>query len=552
VLQEAHSQLAVDACAILILNTQLQTIEYAASRGFSSDALHHTQLKLREGYAGQAVLKRTTIHISNMMETGGRLATALPLERESFVDYYGTPLIVKGEVIGALEIYHRSHLKVDSDWLEFLESLAGQAAIAIDNAQMFESLQRSNANLERRVAERTAELNRANVELEHANRTKDEFLANMSHELRTPLTSILGLSESLLEQQRNPLTDYQERSIQVIASSGRHLLELINDILDLSKIEAGKFDFYPQPISVDEICRSSLSFIKSQATKKSIVVTYTNEASVSRIYADPRRLKQVLVNLLSNAVKFTRERGNVTLLVTSEPTQDLIRFSVIDNGIGISEQDLKRLFQPFVQVDSSLNRQHDGTGLGLALVQRLTDLHGGSVQVESEVGKGSRFTVNLACKVDEIARLESLKSQTASAVRKQAEKKETSQPRHVVLLAEDNMANVLTMGEYLKSHDYKVVVAHDGLEAIKLAETMNPDVILMDIQMPVMNGLDAIARLRDDSRFASTPIVALTALAMSGDRERCLAAGANEYMSKPVSLKLLAETIRELLGKQNR
>jgi len=237
-------------------------------------------------------------------------------------------------------------------------------------------------------------------------------------------------------------------------------------------------------------------------------------------------------------------------------TQDLIQFSVIDNGIGISEQDLKRLFQPFVQVDSSLNRQHDGTGLGLALVQRLTDLHGGSVRVESEVGKGSRFTVSLACKLDEIARLEALKSQTVSAARKQAEKKEAAskepEPRRVVLLAEDNMANVLTMGEYLKSHDYKVVVAHDGLEAIKLAETMNPDVILMDIQMPVMNGLDAIARLRDDSRFASTPIVALTALAMSGDRERCLAAGANEYMSKPVSLKLLAETIRELLGKQNR
>ena len=555
VLQEAHSQLGVDACAILILNTQLQTIDYAASRGFHSDALHHTQLKLREGYAGQAVLKRATIHISDIMELGGKLSTALPLEREAFVDYYGTPLIVKGEVIGVLEIYHRSHLKVDSDWLEFLETLAGQAAIAIDNAQMFESLQRSNASLERRVTERTAELNRANVELEHANRTKDEFLANMSHELRTPLTSILGLSESLLEHQRDPLSGYQEKSIQVIESSGRHLLELINDILDLSKIEAGKFDFYPQPISMDEICRSSLSFIKSQATKKSIMVTYTNEASISQIYADPRRLKQVLVNLLSNAVKFTPERGNVTLLVTSELTQDLIQFSVIDNGIGISEQDLKRLFQPFVQVDSSLNRRHEGTGLGLALVQRLTDLHGGSVQVESEVGKGSRFTVSLACKMDEIAKLESLKSQTVSAARKQAEKKaaDSKEPerRRVVLLAEDNMANVLTIGEYLKSHDHEVVVAHDGLEAIKLAETINPDVILMDIQMPVMNGLDAIAHLRHDSRFAFTPIVALTALAMSGDRERCLAAGANEYMSKPVSLKLLAETIHELLGKQN-
>jgi signal transduction histidine kinase/ActR/RegA family two-component response regulator len=554
VLQEVHSQLGVDACAVVLFNAQLQGIEYPASRGFRSETLHHTHLKLGEGYASQAVLKRKTIHISALMQTGGKLAKALQSAKEEFVEYYGAPLIVKGEVKGALEIYHRSHLKVDAEWLEFLEALAGQAAIAIDNAQLFEGLQRSNASLERRVAERTAELNRSNVELEHANRTKDEFLANMSHELRTPLTSILGLSEALLEQRRGSLSDYQERSIQIIESSGQHLLELINDILDLSKIEAGKFDFYPQPISVDEICRASLTFIKTQAAKKSIMVTHTNEASASQIYADPRRLKQILVNLLTNAVKFTPQNGQVTLQVTGDLAQDLIHFSVIDNGIGISAENLKRLFQPFVQVDSSLNRQHEGTGLGLALVQRLTDLHGGSLQVESEVGKGSRFTINLACKLDEIAKLEALKSQTAPAVRAQAEKSEavseTPSRREVVLLAEDNMSNVLTIGEYLKSHDYEIVVAHDGLEAINLAEEVNPAIILMDVQMPVMNGLEAIARLRDNVRFAPTPIIALTALAMSGDRERCLAAGASEYMSKPVSLKMLANTLRELLDRE--
>ncbi len=147
------------------------------------------------------------------METGGKLAKALQLANEEFVDYYGTPLIVKGEVKGVLEIYHRSHLKADVEWLEFLETLAGQAAIAIDNAQLFENLQRSNLDLEHRVVERTAELNRTNTELEHANRAKDEFLANMSHELRTPLTSILGLSESLLEQRRGSLNDHQEKSL---------------------------------------------------------------------------------------------------------------------------------------------------------------------------------------------------------------------------------------------------------------------------------------------------------------------------------------------------
>ncbi len=554
VLQQVLSQLGVDASAIILFNTQLQMTEYAASRGFRFDALHDIKLKLGEGYASQAVLNRKTIHISALTETGSKLAKALRLANEEFVDYYGVPLIAKGEVKGVLEIYQRSYLKADAEWLEFLEALAGQAAIAIDNAQLFENLQRSNFNLEQRVIERTAELNRTNTELEHANRIKDEFLANMSHELRTPLTSILGLSESLREQRRGALNDHQEKSLEIIESSGRHLLELINDILDLSKIEAGKFDYYPQPISVDDICRSSLAFVKTQATKKSITITYLQDGSISKIFADPRRLKQILVNLLSNAVKFTLEHGEVILQVNADLEQDLIKFSVIDNGIEIAVQDLRRLFQPFVQVDSGLNRQHEGTGLGLALVQKLTDLHGGSVQVESEVGRGSRFTVSLPCLQEEVTKLEKHESQPMHPLRERDENTEVpvEAPAHlgVILLADDNMSSILTIGEYLESHGYEVVVTHDGSEALKQAEAIHPDLILMDIQMPVMNGLEAIARLRGIVRFADTPIIALTALAMPGDRERSLLAGANEYMSKPVSLKQLVVMIKELLGKQ--
>jgi PAS domain S-box-containing protein len=555
VLQQVLSQLGVDAGAVILFNTGLQMAEYAASRGFRSNALHRIRLKLGEGYAGQAVLKRQTIHISALSETGNKLAKALHLPDEEFVDYYGVPLIAKGEVKGVLEIYHRSQLKADGEWLEFLEALAGQAAIAIDNAQLFENLQRSNIHLEQRVVERTAELNRTNTELEHANRIKDEFLANMSHELRTPLTSILGLSESLREQRRGLLNDHQERSLEIIETSGRHLLELINDILDLSKIEAGKFDYYPQPILVDDICRSSLTFVKAQAAKKSITVTYLQDSSISKIFADPRRLKQILVNLLSNAVKFTLERGEVILQVNADPEQDVIRFSVIDNGIGIATHDLQRLFQPFVQVDSGLNRQHEGTGLGLTLVQKLTDLHGGSVHVESESGKGSRFTVNLPCLHEEIVNLEKHESQPVSPVRERVDdiKVVAEMPAHLgqILLADDNMSSILTIGEYLESHGYEVVVAHDGSEALKKAEATHPDLILMDVQMPVMNGLEAIARLRGNISFTHTPIITLTALAMPGDRERSLLAGATEYMSKPVSLKRLVRTIDELLEKRN-
>ena len=554
VLQQTISLLNVDACTVLLVHPELRTIECVASRGFHSETSPYHELDLGEGYAGRAVRERKVVHISEVMGTGSPLAAALHFANESFVDYFGAPLIVKGEVIGVLEIYHRSSVQRDPEWIDFLETLAGQATIAIDNAQLFNSLQRANAELEGRVVERTTELNKANAELERANRTKDEFLANMSHELRTPLNSIMGLSESLLEQRRGTLNDSQQKSLEMIEASGRHLLELINDILDLSKIEAGKFDFYPQPISLDEFCRSCLAFVKTQAFKKSITITYIPEPFVSRIFADPRRLKQILVNLLINAVKFTSENGRITLRVNADLEHDLIQFAVIDTGIGITPENLQRLFQPFVQVDSSLTRQYEGTGLGLTLVQKLTDLHGGSVQVESKFGEGSSFTINLPCKQNEIAELENIQVETRVLPPETAEKAgislEMTAPQGTILLAEDNMSNVLLISEYLESLGYKLVIAHDGLEAIEKAETCNPDMILMDVQMPAMNGLEAIARLRGDTRFISTPIVALTALAMPGDRERCLLAGASEYMSKPVSLKKLKEIIENSLVAQ--
>jgi CheY-like chemotaxis protein/anti-sigma regulatory factor (Ser/Thr protein kinase) len=390
------------------------------------------------------------------------------------------------------------------------------------------------------------------LELEHANSAKDEFLAGMSHELRTPLNSMLGMSELLLEQTRDPLSACQQKSLRVISSSGRHLLDLINDILDLSKIEAGKLDYYPEIVGVAEISQASLAFVKTQAMQKSIDLSFEEDQSVSKLYADPRRLKQILVNLLTNAVKFTPKRGQVILRVTADADEDLIQFAVIDNGIGIAPEDLERLFQPFVQVDSRLNRQNEGTGLGLALVQKLTDLHGGSVQVESAIGSGSRFTINLPWGRDMLAQQKPSEPRDEMLIGKQIGtnniQPEASIHSSIILLAEDNMANVLTIGDYLESHDFQVVVAHNGLEAIDKANENNPDIILMDIQMPAMDGLEAIRRLCATPGFADTPIIALTALAMPGDRERCIEAGANEYMSKPLNLKKLLHAILQLAG----
>jgi PAS domain S-box-containing protein len=239
------------------------------------------------------------------------------------------------------------------------------------------------------------ELEAANVELEKASRMKDEFLASMSHELRTPLTGILGLSEALQLQTFGTLSERQLKALHNIEESGRHLLDLINDILDLSKIEAGKLDLQPEPCSVEAICQASLQLTKGLAHQKRQTVEFRMEPESISMIADPRRLKQMIVNLLSNAIKFTQDEGCLGLEVAGDPAAQTVEFSVWDKGIGIAPENLDKLFKPFTQIDGRLARQYAGTGLGLSLVKRMAELHGGTVKVESEPGKGSRFTIVL-------------------------------------------------------------------------------------------------------------------------------------------------------------
>jgi CheY-like chemotaxis protein len=326
-------------------------------------------------------------------------------------------------------------------------------------------------------------------------------------------------------------------------------LGLINDILEVSKIEAGKLDLRPDIISVKEVCESSLNFIKEMAIKKAISIEFKNETSALTLRADPKRLKQILVNLLNNAVKFTPERGRVLLEVKISPEKDRIQFSVEDNGNGITKENLSKLFVPFTQLDSGLSRHYEGTGLGLVLVLKFTEIHGGSVQVESEPGLGSRFTVALPWNEDQKSNPNQALN-SAKPVETSPSAISNTGERGKVLLAEDSKSNVLTVQEYLSDNGYEVAVAQNGLEAIAMAEQISPDIILMDIQMPKMDGLEAIRRLRAATKSVSVPIIAVTALAMPGDRERCLEAGANEYISKPVSLKGLVKTINTLLAKE--
>jgi PAS domain S-box-containing protein len=429
--------------------------------------------------------------------------------------------------------------EADGDRIVLVRDISERVRVAEELRQSREKLEQERNSLAERVRERTADLVRLNTDLAHALRTKDEFLATMSHELRTPLNAILGISEALIDQIRGPLNERQTASLTTIQASGKHLLALITEILDYSKAEAGQLTLNVTSVDPGRICRNAIELVAPLAAKKRQTIELA-DVPPGTIRADATRIEQMLANLLSNAVKFTPEEGSIRVDVVRDAAAGEVRISVKDTGIGISDADQARIFRPFVQLDAGLTRRYEGTGLGLTLVSRLAQLHGGSISVESSPGEGSRFTIVLPWAPASDAPDEAQAHASCAA---------PGDARTLrILLADDGEFNIAAIGEYLEDLGYEVVVARNGIQAIELAQRTRPDLILMDVQMPEMDGLEAMHRLRQEPAFTSTPIVAITGLAMSGDRERCLAAGANEYLAKPVSPKVLMETITSLLG----
>jgi PAS domain S-box-containing protein len=469
------------------------------------------------------------------------------------------PLLCGNNLWGLLCIHQCAHTR---QWQEheinLVQQIANQLAIAIQQASLYAQSQQEIA--ERKQAQQ--QLSETNEQLARATRLKDEFLANMSHELRTPLNAILGLSNALKEKLLGSLTESQLNAIGIVESSGIHLLELINDILDLSKISSGMLELKIEPASVQNLCDSSLVFIKQQAFQKGLEIYSNIPQNINKIDVEERRIKQVLINLLNNAVKFTPSGGKVSLLVAigsgdtwqgvaTIPQQiramnsPAIVFQVTDTGIGIAPEDLQRLFQPFVQLDSALNRQYEGTGLGLALVKKIVELHGGQVIAESQIGMGSCFTVALPY---EMFGSSDPSTDMPDATRRSIAGNSGKAIAPLILLAEDNEANIATLTAYLTALNYRVVIARNGEEAVAMAKAHYPDAIIMDIQMPRMDGLTAIRLIRTDPQIAAIPIIALTALVMEGDRERCLEAGANEYLTKPIMFQQLNKAIQQILA----
>ena len=460
------------------------------------------------------------------------------------------------------ETSQRKSLEINlKDAYENLQQTNDRLEVEVDKRTS--ELKEKNSELEGEIAERkrieltlvekAKELTDANVRLTSISRHKDQFLANMSHELRTPLNVILGASQLLCEGIQGPISQKQLKSVQMISDSGEHLLALINDILDLAKIEEGKLELTIGTVSVRSLCEISLQFIKQLAQKKRIKIKFDFLGTTVRtLDTDERRLKQILVNLLTNAVKFTPEKGSVGLEVTGDPDLKQAHFIVWDTGIGIPEDDLEKLFQPFIQLDSSLKRQHEGTGLGLSLVHRFTTMLDGHISLESKVGNGSRFTVSLPWLPEKQLQDAEQNNESANKSRVITTNRKSPQSSSrppTILLAEDNEDSIETICEYLTFNGLDVTIARNGIAAIALAKDQSPDLILMDIQMPEMDGLQAIRRIRTDKEVNKIPIIALTALAMSDDLERCIAAGANSYISKPVKLHYLLDMIEKQLEK---
>ncbi|MFW6235485.1 MAG: ATP-binding protein, partial [Desulfovibrionales bacterium] len=404
-------------------------------------------------------------------------------------------------------------------------------AILQDLRETKDQLLKTNQELESRVRLRTAEL-------ETANKAKDEFLANMSHEIRTPMTGVFGIIESLL--QRDLPEDVQE-DLHMVLEAADSVLTLLGDLFDLSRIELGQLDLHPTAFEIRPMIRSIVGPFHSQARAKGLDFNLSIEDLPDQVIGDRYRMAQVLKNLISNAIKFT-DQGSVHVEVRAEGEREdtvKLRFTVSDTGIGIPPEQQQDIFHPFTQLDSSYSKKFSGMGLGLTISRSLVERMGGKIEMESEPGKGARFTFSLDCgKVPEEEPGPGKPSFSLADL-----------PSLTVLLAEDNKVNRLFLRRALEAAGHNPIEAEHGREALEKVASNRVDLILMDIQMPEMDGIEATKKIHADALAPGVPIIALTAYAMKGDREKFLDAGMDGYVSKPIDFNDLAEVIKSLLEK---
>jgi signal transduction histidine kinase len=399
-------------------------------------------------------------------------------------------------------------------------------------------LRQLTQNLEREVADKTADLQAAKEAAEAANRAKTAFLATIGHELRTPLNSILGMTEGLQAQMFGAIPERQLHPLQTIERNSKQLLESIEDLLDLAKIGTGKIELSLQPISVRRLCELSFDAVRLSATKKKIQFAASIPPDLPDLMVDKRRMGQVLIELFSNTIKFTPVGGQVRLEI-SMVAKGTLQIAVIDNGIGIAAENIPNLFQNFNQIDNALDRSYEGMGIGLALVKHIVENHGGCVSVTSGLGTGSCFTIKLPVTtltsnlITNTPATQDLDFSTANPI--------------AILLIETDLANIATMTAYLKSRGYDMLIANDREQAIEIVRLHLPNLILISERTTMKGGTELLQQLRQLPESATTPIIIFIDSSKPETKQRCLDAGASTCLFQPVNFSQLMGEIKALV-----
>jgi signal transduction histidine kinase/CheY-like chemotaxis protein len=472
-----------------------------------ADELRRTPIGLDETFVGQAAARGEVRqspdldaeppdpHLDTLRRHGWRSMVAVPLRRDD-------------EIIGVLVVRRKAPFTLPAATVDLLETLASQSVVAIHNARVFGQLEQKSR------------------ELEVASQHKSDFLASMSHELRTPLNAVIGFSDVLLDRMFGDLSERQDEYLRDIRNSGRHLLELINEILDLSKVEAGQMELDISAVSLPDLIERSVAMVSERASRHGISLATDVDPTLGTTEGDELKLKQVVLNLLSNAVKFTPDGGSVKVTARRVPSE--ARVSVSDTGIGIAEADKERIFAAFQRGDRGVRKNVEGTGLGLTLSKRIIELHGGRIWMESELGVGSTFSFAIPLIRDEVS------THT------------TPQPPEVrpragsVLVIEDDRRSADLLKVYLEDADYTVAFARDGVAGLELARTLKPAAVILDILLPRLNGWELLAQLKSDPTTAAIPVVIVS---MVNEQGAGFALGAAEYLVKPVERVQLLDVL---------